>query len=52
MVPGGGATQKNAQGLDRADRGIGGKGRKRNRRRTAGCSPIFKQKKNEGEEVR
>ena len=47
MVPGGGATQKNAQGLDRADRGIGWKGRKRNRRGTAGCSLIFKQKTRE-----
>ena len=47
MVPGGGATQKNAQGLDRADRGIGGKGRKGNRRGTARCSLIFKQKTRE-----
>ena len=47
VVPGGGATQKNAQGLDRADRGIGGKGRKGNRRGTAGCSLIFKQKTRE-----
>ena len=38
---------KYAQGLDRADRGIGGKGRKRNRRGTAGCSLIFKQKTRE-----
>ena len=44
VVPGGGATEKYAEGLDRADRGIGGKGRKRNRRGTAGCSLTFKQK--------
>ena len=41
VVPGGGATEKNAEGLDRADRGIG-KSRKGNRRGTARRCPIFK----------
>ena len=45
VVPGGGATEKYAEGLDRADRGIGGKGRKRNRRGTAGCSLILNKKR-------
>ena len=40
VVPGGSATEKNAEGLDRADRGMR-EGRKRDRRRTASCRLIF-----------
>ena len=40
VVPGDSATEKNTEGLDRADRGMR-KGRKRDRRGTASCRLIF-----------
>ena len=45
--PGGGATEKNAESLDRADRGMG-KGRKGNRRGTERRCLIFNKKRGEG----